>query len=284
MSGPLAVRRRATDPTVAVPGTGANSRAAQPPCATTAPAGAYDAPVATGTQSNPTGDLSLVPGVPESTVSHALAASLPEPEPAPWTTSGSGLLWLHAASHAAASHHQRGLTYQRSLPVTVGAFLRYDRGPVGAYDEVLGVPAAVIRRNRLSLPVSFMAVDSERSIAGGRANWGLPKTLAQFEWQADAGSPRRLVATGQGWRVSARVGSAGPRVPLWMRTALTQVDAHGTIVTVPIRSTGVGRLARITVDCQGPSLPHWLRSGTHLGAVVERATHTILPAIPDPPA
>ncbi len=224
--------------------------------------------------------LRHVSGVPESAISEVLAARLPTPTPAPWTTSGSGLVWLHRSSAGAAQHHQRGLAFQRSLPITVGAFLRYDQGPVGAYDEVLGVPTLVIDRRRVRVPVAFMAVDSESSIAGGRGNWALPKTMAQFQWESERGAPHRLSASGDGWSVAARVRWSGPRMPLWVRGSLAQVNADGTVLAVPVRSRGVGRLARIEVTSEGPTLPSWLRAGVHAGAVLERATHTILPAVP----
>jgi hypothetical protein len=223
-------------------------------------------------------DLRGIPSVPESAISEALAARLPEAVPAPWTTSGSGLVWLHRAAPEAAGHHQRGLEFTRSVPVTVGAFLRYDEGPVGAYDEVLGAPTMVARERRLSLPVAFMAVDSEASIAGGRSNWALPKTLASFQWETAGRTPAQLTATGDLWAVQARVRWSGPRMPLWLRASTTQVRADGAIQTVPISSRGVGRLARVEVSAEGPTLSSWLLAGVHMGVVVERVTHTIGPA------
>jgi hypothetical protein len=219
-----------------------------------------------------------IPSVPESAISEALAARLPEAVPAPWTTSGSGLVWLHRAARDAVSHHQRGLTFARAVPITVGAFLRYDEGPVGAYNEVLGAPTLVARARRLALPVAFMAVDSEASIAGGRSNWALPKTLASFRWEMAGNTPDRLTATGDAWAVHARVRWTSPRIPLWLRAGTTQVRADQAILTVPVRSKGVGRLARIEVNTEGPTLPSWLLAGVHLGLVVEHATHTIGPA------
>lgn len=223
--------------------------------------------------------LREIPSVPESAISAGLAARLPAAPPAPWTTSGSGLVWLHRASQAAADHHQRGLQFDRSLPVTVGAFLRYDQGPVGAYDEILAIPTVVLRRRRPSLPVPFIAVDSEASLAGGRANWALPKTLAEFQWQERDGLPHHLLAEGEGWSAEANVLLSGPRMPLWVRGSQTQVRADGSIVTVPLRSRGVGRLARVEVRTEGPTLPSWLLSGVHLGLAIEHVVHRILPAV-----
>jgi Acetoacetate decarboxylase (ADC) len=225
----------------------------------------------------------LIPSVPESTISQALAARLPAPVPAPWTTSGSGLMWMHRASASARDQHQRGLTYDHALPLTVAAFLRYKEGPVGAYDELLAMPNVLLRDRRLSLHVPFIAVDSEASIAGGRANWALPKTLAEFDWDERDGLPRRIEARGEGWSAEARVVWSGPRVPLWLRARQTQVRADGSVIAVPLRSRGVGRVARVEVRCEGPTLPGWLLGGVHFGVAIERAVHRILPAVEEGP-
>ncbi len=194
-------------------------------------------------------------------------------------TSGSGLMWMHRASAAARDQHQRGLDCDRALPLTVAAFLRYKQGPVGAYDELLAMPNVLLRRRRLSLHVPFIAVDSEASIAGGRGNWALPKTLAEFEWHERDGLPRRIRAHGETWSVEARLLWSGPRMPLWMRTQQTQVRADGSVIAVPLRSRGVGRIARIEVSSVGRTLPAWLLGGVHLGIAIEHAVHRILPAV-----
>jgi hypothetical protein len=223
-----------------------------------------------------------LPSVPESEISEALAERLPEPAPAPWTTSGTGIQWFHRACPGAAGRHQRGLTYARSIPITMGAFLRYEQGPVGAYDEILASPTFVQRNRRVSLGVPFIAVDSEASVAGGRGNWALPKTLADFDWSLKDGAPHLLSADGEGWSVRARVRWTGPRLLLYARASEAQVRADGTVITIPIRSRGLGRLARVEIASEGPTLADWLRAGVHLGVVIERATHTILPGFADP--
>ncbi|MGD1058580.1 MAG: acetoacetate decarboxylase family protein [Solirubrobacteraceae bacterium] len=223
-----------------------------------------------------------IPSVPESAISGELAAGLPAPVPAPWTTSGSGLMWLQRAAANADRFQQPGLSYDRALPLTVAAFLRYEEGPVGAYDELIAMPNVVLRRRRLSLAVPFIAVDSEASIAGGRANWALPKTLAEFEWLQHSGLVRQIEARGDGWSAEARVLWSGPRMPLWARVQQTQVRADGSMIGVPIRSVGIGRAARVEVHTEGPTLPHWLTSGVHMGVAIERVKHRILPAIEEP--
>ena len=222
-----------------------------------------------------------IPSVPESAISSELAARLPAAVPAPWTTSGPGLVWIHRAAPGARAHLQRGLPCDLALPLTVAAFLRYEEGPVGSYDELLAMPSLPLRGRRLSLPVPFIAVDSERSIAGGRENWALPKTLAEFEWLERDGLAQHVVAHGEGWSAEARLLWSGPRLPLWLRSRQTQVRADGTVISVPLRSRGVGRLARVAVRSDGPTLPGWLLGGIHTGVAIEHATHRILPASRD---
>ncbi len=228
------------------------------------------------------GALQNIPSVPESEITEAFAARLPRATPAPWRASGSGLVWLHTAAPGAQAHHQRGLTYARSIPLTMGAFLRYDEGSAGPYDEILTAPTFVCRNRRVSFPVPFIAVDSTASVAGGRDNWAIPKTLAEFDWRTDDGRPDRLAATGEGWSVRAHVRWTGPRMPLYSRGSQVQVRADGEVVTVPVRSRGIGRLARVEVSADGPSISRWLKSGIHMGVAVESARHMILPAFPDP--
>ncbi len=188
-------------------------------------------------------------------------------------------MWVQRAAANASRFQQAGLSYDRALPLTVAAFLRYDEGPVGAYDELIAMPNVVLRRRRLSLAVPFIAVDSEASIAGGRANWALPKTLAEFEWLQHNGLARQIEARGDGWSAEARVLWSGPRMPLWARVRQTQVRADGAVIVVPVRSRGVGRVARVEVRTDGPTLPYWLSSGVHIGVAIERVQHRILRAI-----
>ena len=130
----------------------------------------------------------------------------------------------------------------------MGAFLRYDEGSAGPYDEILAAPTFVCRNRRLSFPVPFIAVDSEASLAGGRDNWAIPKTLAEFDWHTSGGRPDRLAARGNGWAVEAHVRSVGPRMLIYSRGSQVQVRADGEVVTVPVRSRGIGRLTRVEVS------------------------------------
>ena len=90
----------------------------------------------------------------------------------------------------------------------------YREGSVLRYHELLVVAALVRRGRQLGAWVSHAYVDEPRSVAGGRAIWGLPKELATFDWDRPAG--RVVVRQGErvvcAWRL--RRPRAGLRLPL----------------------------------------------------------------------
>lgn len=176
--------------------------------------------------------------------------------PAPWRLRGEAAILL-APVRAATT---------RSLPLppglelvalggwTVGGILlaRYDETATLPYHELIVFSglARPVGSARAGAIVSHIYVDSERSVAGGRAIWGLPKELADFEW-----SPRRVTVR-QGGRtlLDARIRRRrGLRAPLPLLA-----PAFGTLRDAPARAVGRGilrggpALARLEVPPQSP--------------------------------
>src|SRR5437588_6813952 len=132
------------------------------------------------------------------------------PPPAPWTCRCQAVVWSARPPRDAAEWLPPALAGRRPLGV-IGGLVRYLDTPVGPYDEVFA--AIGLRRGRgLAGHIPFMAVDSAASVAGGRGNWALPKTLAAF-----AGDMPSLQAAGDGWRAAIHARPVGPALPL--RTA-----------------------------------------------------------------
>jgi hypothetical protein len=147
----------------------------------------------------------------------------PAPPPAPWHSRIDAVLWWHRALPTA-SRELLPAELGRPLPVTLGGLIAYREGPVGPYGELFAA-VGVLRGARVAGHVPFMAVDSAASVAGGRANWSLPKELAAFE--GDPGPPGRVAARGEGWAVEA-VARARPRaLPAWAAAACAQVWPGG---------------------------------------------------------
>ena len=229
---------------------------------------------------HPRPELTGVPGVPEVALSQALLATLPENDSeAPWTVNCSAVLWSVRPTREASRSLPPALRGRRGV-VVVGGVVRYLETPVGPYDEVFGIVMSGYGRRSVGT-VTFMAVDSPRSLVGGRANWAMPKTLASF--QGTVGDRETVVATGQdslGWRVAARPRVVGPRVPVRSRATTRQEFPGGIVGDSRLRARGTARpaLVEVEVESDGP-LAGWLRPGRHLGAVADRVTFSL--GVPD---
>lgn len=227
--------------------------------------------------------LQRVDGVAESLLADALAARLPDRSAAaPWRTRVQAVLWIHRAAPGAAALLPAALREQRTIPLTVGAFIRYLDTPVGAYSEVLAAPVLLARAPLPAAVVPFIAVDSLSSIHGGRANWALPKTLAAFEWSATPDQLGRdpFSVRGEGthglsaWSVEGRVTPRRRRLPIRFPLRDVQLTPDGRELDIAIAVAGRAQLATVEVASAGPSLPTWLRAGRHRAIVMPQARMT----------
>lgn len=223
-------------------------------------------------------ELTGLPGIPEVTLSDALVATLPENRAdAPWTCECSAMLWLGRGGRAAASALPPALQGSYALG-TVGGFVHYTATPVGPYDEVLGAIGA-LSGSRPWGNIALMAVDSPTSLVGGRTNWAMPKTLARFDGTPAAG--RTVTAVGDdgvAWSVTATARAIGPAVPVRTKAVARQQFSDGRVGESVLTFSGRVRPAFLTVKVTSEgSLSRWLRSGRHVGAVIERAGFTLGP-------
>ena len=200
-----------------------------------------------------TASLADLPGVPESRLPAALLAQLPGSTPAPpWPCRVRAVVWVQRSRCPVP-----GPT-GRAWPLVLAAVVQYLDSPVGAYREVFAGPL-VRGLHRPVLHVPFIAVDSLPSVHGGRAHWSLPKALASF-----AGAWPATTVTGDGWSVRVDATTSGPRLPVAGPLPTSQ---DGRVAVA--RLSGRGRLARVHVEAQGPTLSGWLGTGTHLGVVAD---------------
>lgn len=211
-----------------------------------------------------------LPSVPESVLPTGLQLPACTPPP-PWRCRVEAVVWWHRAALGAAALLPPGL--RPGPPLAVGALLRYLDSPVGTYDEVLGCPHLL---HRVRLHVPFIAVDSLASLAGGRAHWSLPKTLAGFT--RTGGQVRAEGTTARDWSVAATPGAVGPWLPLVGAAVDTQVDADGQQSSSTTRAAVLGRFARVEVDSSAGLAP-WLLPGRHRGVVL-RGRVVVGPARP----
>ena len=165
-----------------------------------------------------------------------------------------------------------------SLPLTMAAAVRYRTSPVGPYSEVLGSPM-VVGRPLPALSIPFIAVDSLASVHGGRAHWSLPKAPASFRWeQPDArGAEVDVTVAGDGWDVGVDALPVGLPIPFAAVLPCRQLQPDGSVRLFTVAFAGLARPAAVRVATAGPTLPKWLPSGVHIGAVLTRCLVRIGP-------
>jgi hypothetical protein len=206
----------------------------------------------------PTADPAAVRGLPESALPPeqqlAMPASAP---PAPWECHARAVLWVQRASRP------RFDWLGAATGLAVAGFVEYLDSPVGRYHEVLA--GSLVRTGLIPrVQVPFIAVDSLASVAGGRINWALPKTMASFQTDLEAGSAR---AEGEGWSVTVQPvrPGLGFRLRLPIRLRFSAIGPLGNYRT-SLRASG--RIVRVRTAVDGETLTGWLRSGTHLAVVL----------------
>jgi hypothetical protein len=228
-----------------------------------------------------TPSLQAVEGVPESALADEDAARLPGASaPAPWATVLDAVVWFHRAAPGAGERLPRALRGRPTVPVAVGALIRYRETPVGPYREVLASPALLRGPRGPEACVPFIAVDSLASVHGGRENWALPKTLARFDWPEAPRGGFELDAEGRGWSVHATVRPRPRRLPFAATSRNRQVTPEGREIIFVSRWRGRARLASVELETRGPTLPGWLRSGRHPALVLDGARVDVLAARP----
>lgn len=224
----------------------------------------------------PRAEITGVPGVLETLLPQEFLGQLPLEAPgAPWECQGQAILWTTRGGKAAAQSLPPGLR-QRSALAAVGGMVRYLDTPAGAYDEVLG--AVAFREGRsIQGSVTFMAVDSPLSLVGGRVNWAMPKTLAEFDGKIASGTPMAATsATGTPWRVEATPRGFGPSIPIAAAFTVQQQFPSGVVRPARLHARGRVRAAIVAVEVTSATgLPTWLRPGRRLGAVVDQMTFTL---------
>lgn len=101
----------------------------------------------------------------------------------PWNLQGEGFIlnyWLTPRFiQQAHPFHIAPSPIGRMIQVML---VRYHSSPVGPYDELLVLDHPLISKRSLS-SIPKIYVSTTASVAHGQALWGIPKELAQFEWQ-----------------------------------------------------------------------------------------------------
>lgn len=142
------------------------------------------------------------------------AGGMDDEAPAPWSLTGRGYLVLLRPPRAEAA----GLPPQLAAAARSGPallmYVDYASSGVGPYRELLYIPGRFLERGGRRWSVTHIVVSTDDSVRAGRANWGIPKTLAEFDVRPAAGGGETIVVT-QGDRLIAELefGPPGLRMP-----------------------------------------------------------------------
>ncbi len=106
---------------------------------------------------------------------------------APWKLKGHGFLALHWVDidrvRPFIPQHLQIFSFFPGKTLG-GVFIgSYEDGSTLRYSELIAVPALIHYQGKIGTWISHIYVDNPDSVAGGRAIWGLPKEMAQFEWE-----------------------------------------------------------------------------------------------------
>jgi acetoacetate decarboxylase len=151
--------------------------------------------------------------------------------PAPWQLRGWGVATVQTVDVRAARRF-----VPRDCPIvavapgrTLGGllFVSYESGSTLIYRE-LTIAAALVRvGRRIAFYLPRLYVDSAASLAGGRAIWGVPKEMADFDVATSEGQRTIVVRSGGDdvCRIAAAVPRGGLRLTIPMPAFGTRADS-----------------------------------------------------------
>lgn len=183
--------------------------------------------------------------------------SLPSESPSypapPWDTHTEGAASLYLVS-AKTVRLPAGFRPVAALGKTSGmlAYLRYLPPSPLQYQELIWIPAMVRAGGRRGWFVDKIYVDDEASLAAGRTEWALPKTLAKFDRQSGG----ITVTADDGTFARLRLRRFGPAQPL--RSQLTTLQAAGDqVLGFNCSFSGRVQLGGLTVESFSPGGDGW---------------------------
>lgn len=132
------------------------------------------------------------------------------------------------------------------------AWVSYEPGGDLAYNELLA--AVLVRRGlRTSVSITHIWVDSEPSLEGGRALWGIPKQLATFDLTTSPALAAEA-RTADGVIAGAEFRSRNPLPGTWPLRYTVSQQMGGTRKDAPVRCRARLETAasRWDIDADGP--------------------------------
>jgi len=158
--------------------------------------------------------------------------------PAPWQLSGNGLIVVWWADRRDRNLHRFTPPELREHAVSSPSlmmFVDYRSSDAGPYRELLFIPGQFRVKGRRRWSITRIYVSTTISVRSGRANWGIPKDLADFQVEGEPGGTQRVTVSAEGrCAASLEFEPVGPRFPV-----------TGSLLPAPLRT-----LIQVSGDCQ----------------------------------
>ncbi len=139
-------------------------------------------------------------------------------------------------------------------------YVDYASSDVGPYQELLFIPGRFDFSGRTFFSITKIYVSTRESVAGGRANWAIPKELASFERTIEAGRKERIRVSLDGevfadflfHSYPLRLPVTASLMPPSWRTVAQNCD--GRTLRTTLRGYGAVSPARLVESCVNPEL------------------------------
>ncbi len=170
--------------------------------------------------------------------------------PAPWHLRGKGYIMVFRFSREFVQ--QNSFLPEAWMPWYKGGLgsvmlVDYQESEAGPYKELLFIPGRFSFWGQKHYTISKIYVSTASSVQNGRANWAIPKELADFDWQGSANN-EQITVKSQGAKVmEIALRAKGPKFPINTRVfplSIGQEEDGRTLITRPY-GRGWGRIASV---------------------------------------
>lgn len=180
--------------------------------------------------------------------------------PAPWNVKGRAYWIVYRFPEAFLREaFGNGVTLDGGIGFV--GLVDYSSTNVGTYQELMLIPGRARYPGARGYSVSHIVVDSEASMVNGRANWGIPKGMAEFDWSQGEKGEERIVVRQEGeTMINMSLRPRGPSIPFHSRLipgGLSIVQrANGTTLKTSFTTQCRMRWARVVgCECPGTRFP-----------------------------
>lgn len=177
---------------------------------------------------------------------------------APWQLKGEGIILMYSSfkSHINKTNFFLPQSLQSRFYGGLGyvMLVNYTESPVGPYKELLVIPGKFKTPYGSKQTISKIYVDSKASLNNGRANWGIPKELAQFDW--DKSKNQAHISVKKGSKDFFKITVKNKPVKFPLTTSILPIrlyqELNDTTYQVNPSGRGIGQLANAFIDDINP--------------------------------